>query len=495
MATSTRIAASAEASPSLVYEQPIGADDEDDDDDDASSPRHEPETASGVYANFVAMSLLFSANHGCVVACLGLATARLGSTGAWQSGLLYLTYTGSAVTGATYIVQRLQARNALMLGMMLYCCYVAAFWWGTTLPAHAVAAALTGAAIGGVGAGFLWTAQGAFFVNAAKQHAWALQQPLGLSTAKLASVFAFFYLAMELVLRSLSSVLLQAFNVEWSTVFAVYSAVALLSTTLMVLVRQPDEQPDDERDDSSASHSSVWYKVTVALQLLCRDPKMPYMIGLNAVFGFTSAFLNSYVNGQVVDVVLHDATSKNLGLLTAWVSVVAATMSLVFGRATARVGKGPILTVGAACFSLVALPFVLLPNIERQWSPIMLVAVYTVHGIGRATFEGTLKATFADFFPHEKEGAFANIIVQNGLASAIGFVLSFNLTCRHKSAYCVAYNDGTLHNVLTFEWMIVVTAIFAVWGYWKADAMHSQRDGQGRPVWTRLLDNAAGVST
>jgi hypothetical protein len=39
--------------------------------------------------NFVIMSLLFSANHGCVVACLSLATARLGGAlGAWQSGLL-----------------------------------------------------------------------------------------------------------------------------------------------------------------------------------------------------------------------------------------------------------------------------------------------------------------------------------------------------------------------------------------------------------------------
>jgi len=38
--------------------------------------------------NFTLLSILFSANHGCVVACLGLATARLGSTGAWQSGIL-----------------------------------------------------------------------------------------------------------------------------------------------------------------------------------------------------------------------------------------------------------------------------------------------------------------------------------------------------------------------------------------------------------------------
>lgn len=43
---------------------------------------------SPILRNFILMSILFSANHGCVVACLSLATARLGSLGAYQSGLL-----------------------------------------------------------------------------------------------------------------------------------------------------------------------------------------------------------------------------------------------------------------------------------------------------------------------------------------------------------------------------------------------------------------------
>jgi hypothetical protein len=48
-------------------------------------------TTSTIMYNFVIMSILFSANHGCVVACLSLATARLGSIGAYQSGLLYVS--------------------------------------------------------------------------------------------------------------------------------------------------------------------------------------------------------------------------------------------------------------------------------------------------------------------------------------------------------------------------------------------------------------------
>jgi hypothetical protein len=45
-------------------------------------------TPNVILYNFIFMSILFSSNHGCVVACLSLATARLGSLGAYQNGLL-----------------------------------------------------------------------------------------------------------------------------------------------------------------------------------------------------------------------------------------------------------------------------------------------------------------------------------------------------------------------------------------------------------------------
>ena len=47
-------------------------------------------TPNVILYNFIFMSILFSSNHGCVVACLSLATARLGSLGAYQNGLLYV---------------------------------------------------------------------------------------------------------------------------------------------------------------------------------------------------------------------------------------------------------------------------------------------------------------------------------------------------------------------------------------------------------------------
>jgi MFS family permease len=401
---------------------------------DDVSPSNHPNDFQGAQRtllNFVWMSILFSANHGCVVSCLGLASARLGSTGAWQSGILYMTYTASALLGATYIVKQLGARNSLFLGMLLYCFYVACFWVATLFSDDNIigerVAAYTGAAIGGIGAGFLWTAQGAYFGKAAEDHAQKLRQPVETSTSSLAGIFAFFYLAEEVVLRLLSSFLLEFRIASWGSIFAIYTAITIFSTAAISCIHNYPKSGIEQNDidtsvnDTTPSASSILYKVSAALQLLIHDRKMKYMIGLNAVFGFTAAFLNSYVNGQVVPVALNDPDSKYIGILSSWISAVAAGMSLVFGRLGSKTGKGPILILGAMCFFGVVFPFVVQPN-ASQYSWPVLVAIYSLHGTGRATFEGTLKATFADFFPQEREGAFANIILQNGLAGALGYI-------------------------------------------------------------------------
>jgi len=473
--------------------------------------------------NFILMSIYFSANHGCVVACLSLATARLGSTGAWQSAILYFTYTMSAILGATYFVKRLGARNALVGGMLLYCVYVGCFLVATLLDDNGQGSATIGTtyaagiggAIGGIGAGFLWTAQGTYFGRASEEYSQYTGKDIADSNSKLAGIFAFIYLMEEVVLRLLSSFLIEI-ELSWSLVFGLYTTVAILSTFFMSFVRNYHSSESDnnsssdivteipatiiasETESSSVSltreinnadnnnhadyqqqqqQQSIWYKLTASYQILRNDPKMKYMIGLNSVFGLTSAFLNSYVNGEVIPVVLQDDSSKTIGLFTAHSSIVAAIMSFLFGTyLSPRIGNGPILIFGAVCFFGVVSPFVIEPN-ANQWNWGWLLLVYTLHGMGRATFEGTLKATFADFFPDEKEGAFANIILQNGLSGTIGYGLTFSLLCTNLSdKYCIQYRDGSFHDVLSFELICIVSAIVAIVGYWRASILRNRNN-------------------
>lgn len=419
--------------------------------------------------NFVAMSVLFSANHGCVVSCLALASSRLGTTGAWQSGILMFTYAASSLLGATYAVKTLGARNALILGMTSYCFYVGCFYVATILgdqhPDQQAGAAYLGAAIGGIGAGFLWTAQGTYFGQASQNYSVSSGIPIDESNAKLAGYHAFLYLSEELLMRMLSSVLLEFQIASWETIFGIYTLVAVGSTLAMPCIYNYPKTENDNGD----TNESAFRKATVAAKLLQDDPKMKYMIGFNAVFGFTSAFLNSYINGQILPVALDDPDSKYVGILTSTVSIVAAIMSLVFGK----LGKnnGLILILGAFCFGGVVLPFVFEPD-ASHYGWFALVVVYSLHGTGRATFEGAWRSTFADYFSYEKEGAFANIILQNGIATGIGYILTFALTCNAPSKYCVEYSNGTLHDVWTFEFIALMSVVAAVGGYLRASQLH-----------------------
>jgi MFS family permease len=430
---------------------------------------------------------------------MALATSRLGSIGAWQSGMLFLTYTASGLLGATYVVKRLGARDSLIAGMALYIAYVGCFLVATKFHDQTRPIALTGAAIGGVGAGFLWTAQGAYFGRASEEHARHLCQPVKVSTASLAGIFAFIYLAEEVLLRLLSTLLLGVGIASWEIIFGVYTFLTVISAMAMACVHN---YPNSE--DGESTRSTFWYQVTAAWQVLKDDPKMKYMIGLNAVFGLTSAFLNSYVNGEVVPVALNDPEAKYNGVLNSLASAVAASMSLLFGRVSPIIGRGPVLIFGACCFFGVVFPFLVEPQ-AQNWGWPALILVYSLHGTGRATFEGTLKATFADYFSYEKEGAFANIILQNGLSGAVGYVskcyavymllfllesivlhllalmmdspiVTFSLLCDEPSRYCIEYSNGTLHDVASFELIIVFFAIIAILGYWRASVLyHSER--------------------
>ncbi len=313
-------------------------------------------------------------------------------------------------------MKRLGARNSLVLGMTLYVAYVGCFVIAIHHQDSPTLIVYSGAAVGGIGAGILWTAQGVYFSQAVEES--------GGDSVSLAGIFAFWYLGEEVALRLLSTFLLHFQLANWQGIFGLYTIITIVSAIAM-LVGVDDFSVSPTSHTSQTSHASKyvtrtdtspWHKATAAIRLLVEDSKMRHMIGLNAAYGFASAFMNSYINGEVVVVALQD--DKWLGLLTSYCSAVAAGMSLIFGKWK---DQGSILVGGAICFGIVGFLFFLVPLAE-DWGWIGLLFVYFLMGVGRSTFEGTLKATFADYFAYEKEGAFANIIVQNGFCGSIGYI-------------------------------------------------------------------------
>ncbi len=424
---------------------------------------------SSILATFILMSVCFAANHGAVTSCLGLSSARLGNLtylnadlGTWQSGTLYITYTLSAVFGAAHIVKILGPRNGLFAGLVIYCVYVSCFLVAALVEDTLKwPVAIAGAFIGGIGGGFLWTAQGAYFVKVSEAYARSAGIEKTAATSYLGGIFAFFYLFEEVAMKLLSTLLTETLNQTWLTVFAIYTAIAVLSAIGILFCHKfPIESTNDGKD--------LCYKLTSAVRIWSVDPKMKYMVPLNAVFGFAAAFLGAYVTGQVVHFTGRD---NYAGALTAIPAGVAALMSLVLGKVGQVTGKGPILIGGALSFAAMSAIFVARPAVDG-WGWGALVTVYALMGIGRSTFESTLRATFADFFSKDTEGAFANIILQSGLASSVAFFVFPHLQCSTPSDYCIEYkNNGGLHNVLALELVVIATAALAIIGYLRAAAL------------------------
>jgi hypothetical protein len=422
-------------------------------------------------ANFILLAILFSANHGAMVSCLAFTTLQLGATGAKQLVLLHVIYAASSLLGATFCVKQLGARNSMILGMGLYTAFVGCFWISLLFKGSSLFVnvfAIFGAVVAGTGGALVWTAQGSYFGHAAQDYSFKQNVKSETATSYLAGVFAFVYLSEEVLCKLLSWILLQSRYFQWTTVFGVYTIVAAVSTILMIIVYDYPSIQDD-------SHCSIGYKMTAAWQLLWHDKKMPLLIGLNAVFGFAYPFVNSYVNGEVEHKVLpRDWNMHDVGLFSALSSAVAAMCCLMFGFVSPSwISKGPILITGSISFAMVAILFIIFPNLE-QWGWIMLSGAYCFQGIGRASTEGALRAAFADFFPHEVEGAFANIILQNGIFTSIGFFLSYSVTCSNPGPYCVEFKEGGMHNVLVLEVAVVVSAVVAILGYWKASLLFQQ---------------------
>mmetsp|Transcript_23985 Transcript_23985/g.51771 ORF Transcript_23985/g.51771 Transcript_23985/m.51771 type:complete len:496 (-) Transcript_23985:262-1749(-) len=447
-------------------------------------------SATDIKKNFLRMTALFAINHGCTVSCLDLANARLGSIGVWQSGILYASYTLSALCGASYFVKKYGSRNGLILGMGMSASYVSSFFlvsliveknWGYGWLHEFVA--FCSAVVGGVGGAILWVSQGGYFSSASQQFALKGGGLVEDATSRFGGNFAFALLLFEVILRLLSTFFIETAGLSWKIIFGLYSMLAILPVFLMMDVidleghqyrsrpLRTDYGSDEgfEEENNSPSH-----KATATLDLLRKDKKARYLSPLNILFGLSTAFCSSVLNGAVLRLVLSDPNSTFVGFYTSTTSMVAAGASLLFGRLQSshgrfHCGKGPVMTLGAFSYLIIALQFIAFP-VDSGWSRMSLLFVYILLGVGRATFEGTLRATFADMFPNEKEGAFGNIILFSGTASTMGYILSVTgaLQCEKVSKYCMEYNDGSIHDVLVMELVIIMTAIIAIPSFWRA---------------------------
>jgi hypothetical protein len=285
--------------------------------------------------------------------------------------------------------------------------------------------AILGSIIGGVGAGTLWTAQGAFFANTCQHLAEALGEEPASVTNRLASTFAVWYLGLEMAFKASFTALTQFGGMSNGTGFAIYAVLASLATVGMAFA-------NDAPPTRTPARGSFCAKALGALSMWT-DPKIWLISGSNIAFGFSAAYLAGYINANWLQTAITGATgdaqlAQNLiGFLGALICLIATISSKIFQCLNARLGsKIPVVAVGSLCFIAIGvLSFIQAPHGDGPggwgWG---IVVFYLLQGMARGVYESTNKSVFADFYSGPKAtGAFANAMLQNTAASTIGFLM------------------------------------------------------------------------
>jgi len=271
--------------------------------------------------------------------------------------------------------------------------------------------AQVGAIIGGIGAGVMWTFQGAIFSSVCERIASAEVRPTPDVTSELAGIFAFFFLAMECTLRAAATLMTKYAKLDYSAVFCVFSGLALLCMLVYMVF-------GSELHTKPKAKGSLVGKAMEAVKQW-NDPITWLLQFTNFTFGFAAAWLAGYVGRNILSRALD---SDAIGFAGALLSGIASLLSRALVPLTGRIGKGPVLALGACSFALSGILSASVGNPATWgWGAIVF---YVLVGIGRAVYESTNKAIFADFFPGDKSpGAFANVFVFSTGASCVAFIL------------------------------------------------------------------------
>ena len=70
--------------------------------------------------------------------------------------------------------------------------------------------------------------------------------------------------------------------------------------------------------------------------------------------------------------------------------------------------------------------------------------------------------------------------------------MTFSLLCNVPSRYCIEYRNGTLHDVLTFELIVVLSAFAAIFGYLRASSLYQVEEDGNQDTIDQNADSLGG---
>ena len=344
---------------------------------------------------WIGFAALVGLNQGAVTLTLALASSIVGVQHAgFESGLLFGSYTVSALLAAVPTVRMLGAKRTACVALLVQGAYVTAYFAASVVPTVALPVCIAGSVIGGIASGMLWTAQGTYFAQFARSR--ALPSPTGSTsdeTAILASYFASTFLCVEVAVKLIGFVALRmpepmvsnatgnaSFHVDQTGAEAAQSsssssswvqqltlaglAIVTAACGLLAALVVPDLGAP-----TPPAGSEPCVEASAALELpgqtgwrdrfgrlgaalsVAAEPHALLLAPFNVTFASSSALLTNYVDAAIARPLLG---ISSVSIFAALLSAVAALGSFASARLSTRVGKPAVLCGACACFFALA---------------------------------------------------------------------------------------------------------------------------------------------
>lgn len=446
-----------------------------------------PGVPTGFMNNFMLMCLLFGLNHSTFVVMLELSSTIVGvQISGVATGMLFLFLALAVGIFAGPLTVKLGPKVSMIISMGLYTTYVACYaaivyflcddgstpqdvdyatcWSGDrdpqsyrasyeTFRSVAWACAIVGGAVGGFGAGWLWTGQGAYYVVCSNIYATCTGTKLEEATAKMIGIFGGFYLLTESLIKVFTFLLIK--YVEGSRGFQIdfVCLTALAGVTAFCMcfvddVRVPQTEPSNDESNLTRSRLRAFL---APLMLMYEEPAAFCLLAYNTFYGFALTFVLLWVARYLQAGVLGPSSVILLSMIN---SVVGGLAMGPFSSLSNHITKINVVQIGTTVILAYLGIYIAFAHTTRYKKPCgtlsngtaliqpdycndghamqsdvfnweSAVALNIMSGLSRAIYEGVFKGVWADYFgPLGKvEAAFSCVTFQMSLGSVVSFFL------------------------------------------------------------------------